>query len=419
LRYFMKKAVIVLIALLMAVSAFAGGKSLLDNGVKFIEIKRDYTETLSVVFFVRGGTVRETAEKNGVGSLFSSVWVKSSDLLREIEFYGGGIYSAVGSDFVETTFSIPAEYFDKLIGSYEELLINPKIDEKIFAHDKNLQKEGIKASQDNPDSRAFRGFMAATYKNHPYGMNSEGTLSSVDGLTIDDMNAYGKELLQGSNITVAVAGKYTPAQLEKLKNVFAKLPKGKPFDVKCDNSVIEKDVKIEEFDENIQQAKLFIGYSAPSASAENYPAVKMISDILGGGMSSRYFNVLRKDKGYAYSVGAMYPSRICASRYVAHIGLSEENLDDAIATIEDMNKNFINDLTDKELESVRNYVLGRILIDSQTNSKQAWYACFFENTGLGSEYFDNYINVLKGISIDDIKKAAKIFDGPKTVYILK
>jgi predicted Zn-dependent peptidase len=250
-------------------------------------------------------------------------------------------------------------------------------------------------------------------------MNSEGTIESVDTLTVADMKSYSKELLQGANITVAVAGKYTPEQLTKIKAIFAKLPKGKPFEAECGASVIKEDVKIEEFDEKLQQAKLFIGYTAPSASSETYPAVKLISDILGGGMSSRYFNVLRKDKGYAYSVGAFYPSRICASRYIAHIGLAEQNVQDALETIERLNRDFINDLTDAELESVRNYVLGRILIDSQTNSKQAWYACFFENAGLGSEYFENYINVLKGISVDDIKKAAGIFKGPKTVYILK
>ena len=415
----MKKVGILLLICFFGISAFAGEKSLLDNGVKFVEIKRGYTETLSVVFFVRGGTVRETAEKNGIGSLFSSVWVKSSDLLKETEFYGGGVGASVGSDFVETSFSLPSEYFDKLIDHYEKLILNPKLDKKIFEYDKTLQKEGIKASEDSPDSKSFKGFMAATYKGHLYEMNSEGTIESVDSLTIKDLENYGKNLLQGANITVAVAGKYTDKQLARIKEIFSKLPKGEPFKADCTSSVISKDVTIEENEDDLQQAKLFIGYTAPSASDKDYPAVKIISDILGGGMSSRYFNTLRKDKGYAYSVGAAYPSRICSSRFIAHIGLSEENVPDAIKTIEEMNKNFINDLTEGELESVRNYMLGRILIDSQTNSKQAWYACFFENAGLGSEYFSNYINVLKGISLSDVKEAAKIFDAPKTIYILK
>lgn len=68
---------------------------------------------------------------------------------------------------------------------------------------------------------------------------------------------------------------------------------------------------------------------------------------------------------------------------------------DAVESIQRMNREFVNDLDEKELEAVKNYMLGRILIDSQTNSKQAWYACFFQNAGLGSEYFSNYIDVLK------------------------
>ncbi|PLX67961.1 MAG: hypothetical protein C0603_07560 [Denitrovibrio sp.] len=415
----MNKAILILLSLLLATSAFAGGKSVLDNGVNFIEIKRDYTETLSVVFFVRGGTVRETPENNGVGSLFSSVWVKSSDLLKQIEFYGGGVYASVGSDFMETTLAIPSEYFDKLIDSYAEMLKNPKIDKKIFEQDRKLQKEGIKASEDSPDSKAFKNFMAATYEKHPYGLNSEGTLESVEKFTVKDMENYAKEILQGANITVAVAGKYTDKQLAKLKSIFGSLPAGKPFKAVCEASAITKDKEIIDLDDDLQQAKLFVGYTAPAASEADYPALKVIADILGGGMSSRYFNVLRKDKGYAYSVGTAYPSRICAARFIAHIGLDEKNIPDALETIEKLNKEFINDLDEKELEAVKNYMLGRILIDSQTNSKQAWYACFFQNSGLGSEYFGNYIDVLKGITLSDIKRAAKIFDASKTVYIIK
>lgn len=415
----MKKCVLLFIFILTAVSAFAGGKTLLDNGVTFIEINRDYTETLSVVAFIRGGTVRETPADNGVGSLFSSVWVKSSELLKKTEFYGGGIYASVGSDFVEITFSIPSEYFEELIGHYRTFLTSPKLDETIFANEKTLQIEGIKASEDNAESKAFRRFMAATYGGHPYGLNSEGTAESVTSLSIKDLEKYGQTLLQGANMTVAVAGKYSVDQLAVIREIFAAIPAGELLKTDCSGSSIEKDSITTDTTAGIKQAKLYIGYTAPSTSNERYPVIKVISDVLGGGMSSRYFNTLRKDKGYAYSVGAAYPSRICASRYIAHIGLDEANIKDAIETIDSINKSFVNDLTEAELESVKNYMLGRILIDSQTNAKQAWYACFFENAGLGSGYFTNYINVMKGVTLDDVKKSASLFSGTKTVYILR
>jgi predicted Zn-dependent peptidase len=415
----MKRLVLILMVLLMAVPVFARGKVVLDNGIKFIDIHRPYTNTMSIVFFVRGGTIRENSKNNGIGSLFTSAWVKSSELLKQVEFYGGSVYSTIGSDFVETSFAIPSEHFEKLIGHYEQLVHNPVIDKDVFLREQLLQKEEIKAIEDNPNAKVFRQFMKATYGDHPYALSGEGTLENVDSFTVKMLNDYASDLLQGKNITVAVSGNFSDSQLAKIKAVFAKIKAGKEFEIACAKGKVEKDSRTEESDKNSEQAKLFIGYTAPEASDKTYPAVKVISDLLGGGMSSRYFNVLRKDKGYAYSVGAAYPSKICDSRFIAHIGLAYENVEDAIKTMDEMNRKFVEDITEEELNSVKNYMLGKILIDSQTNSKQAWYACFFENAGLGSEYFTNYINVLKNISIDDIKKASKIFDAPKTIYILK
>ena len=415
----MKKLFLAAVICLFAVCAFAGGKPVLNNGVRVIEIKRPYTNTVAIVFFVKGGISRETPENNGEGSLFTSVWIKSSEILKKVEFYGGSVYASMGPDFMEVTLAIPTEQFERLFGYYAQLISNPVIDEEVFKREKALQKEEIISVQDNPSSKSFKNFMKATYGGHPYSLSDEGTMESVDRLVSDDMRDYAKRMLMGKNITLAIAGNFTDDQAGRVRALFSGLPEGVAFKPSCSESLITKDMTVEETDKNVQQAKLYVGYNGPDAADPDYPAVKVVTDILGGGMSSRYFNVLRKDKGYAYSVGAMYPSRLCESRFVSYIGLDYQKVPDAIKSIDEINKNFVNDLTAQELDSVKNYMLGKILTDSQTNAKQAWYACFFENVGLGSTFFSNYIDVLKNISVDDVKRVSKIFDGPKTVYILK
>lgn len=390
----------------------------MENGVRVIEIKRPYTNTMSIVFFVKGGTIRETEKNNGLGDLFTSAWVKSSELLKQVEFYGGSISASASSDFMEVSFSIPSDKFDKLIGFYSTMLNNPVVDSEVFKREKNLLKEAIISAEDNPSSRSFNNFNKATYGSHPYGLPSEGTLKSVESLTEADMKAYAKEMFAGKNITLAVAGNFTDDQMGRIRAIFAALPAGKEYVPSCEGSEITKDSRIEEKDKNAKQAKLYIGYTAPDAGDKDYPSIKVIADILGGGMSSRYFNELRKDKGYAYSVGSAYGSKLCRSRFMSYIGLNSENIPDAVESIDRINRTFIETLTDEELEAVKNYMLGKILTESQTNSKQAWYACFFENVGLSSSYFENYIDVLRHITKEDIKRASRIFEGPKTVYIL-
>ncbi|WP_415238154.1 M16 family metallopeptidase [Seleniivibrio woodruffii] len=414
----MKFLLISLLAVLFALPVFAGGKPVMDNGVRVIEIKRPYTNTMSIVFFVKGGTIRETEKNNGIGDLFTSSWVKSSELLKQVEFYGGGVSASVSSDFMEVSFAIPTEKFDKLIGYYSAMISKPEIDPEVFKREKALLKESIIAAEDNPDSRAYKNFQKATYGAHPYGLPGEGTLESVESITEKALKAYGKEMLTGSNITLAVAGNYTEDQMNRIRAIFSALPRGKAYKPDCTGSVILKDEQVREKDKNSKQAKLYIGYTAPDAADKDYPALKVVTDLLGGGMSSRYFNELRKDKGYAYSVYAAYASRLCSSRFMSYIGLNSENVPDALKSLDRINKTFYETLTDEELEAAKNYMLGRLLTDSQTNSKQAWYACFFENVGLGSAYFDNYVETLRKITKEDVRRAAKIFEGPKTVFIL-
>ena len=144
------------------------------------------------------------------------------------------------------------------------------------------------------------------------------------------------------------------------------------------------------------------------------------SEIMGGGMSSYYFNILRQEKGYAYAVGAFYPSRICSSRFVSFIGLDYSNVKNAIDDIKDINKNATKMISDDDVEKAKNYMLGRILTESQSTQKRSWYAAFFENLGLGYDYFDQYIENLKKVSLKDVKKASEnLFNKPTTTFVLK
>lgn len=415
----MKKLLAASVLFLISITASAGDTMTLENGVKFTVIERPYTETVSVSIFIKGGLFRESTENNGIGALTSSVWVKGSEMLREMEFYGGSIGAGQGTDSFEIAFSSTAEYLDKAIELFRPFLFNPVFDNDVFEREKAIQLEEIKAMQDDPSSLSFRNFMKLTYADTPYALTIEGEKESVEKLALDDIKKFYPVLLQGKSTIVTAVGKITPEQTEKLKAIFADLPAGSEFKAECSHPAQKEDIYKEDRDPRTQQAKLYVGYEAPQASDPIYASVKVMADIMGGGMSSRYFTEMRKNRGYAYSVGAFYPSRLCKSRFVGHIGLEYANVPEAVKTMEKLNKTFIDSLTDEELTKVKNYMLGRLLIETETNSKQAWYANFFQNAGLGSGYLTKYIEDIKAVDKNSLKKAAEIFSKPKTVYILR
>ncbi|MCA1933557.1 MAG: insulinase family protein [Calditerrivibrio sp.] len=406
--------------LILAGNIFAGELVMLKNGVSLITEKRDYTKTLSITVMIKGGMFRESSMNYGIGDLFASVWLKSNNILKNIEFLGGSVGASSSYDYTEVGVSIISEFADRMLVDLDRFFNNPEFSQKVFDVEKNIQLNRIKNLKDNANSVAAKGFNMATYGDFVYSQETMGTKETVSSLTLDDIKRYYSDIMKGEDFIVSIAGNYNDSILKEIVKIFEKIPAGKShFNLDCEKSIIKDDKYVLEDYDRIKQAKLYIAYTAPSAGSRDYLAIKLLSDILGGGMSSKYFNILRKEKGYAYSVGSYYPSRICNSRFVAYIGLQYSNVKDAIETIDGINKNIKNYITEDDIKYNKNYILGKILSEAQTNSKISWYNAFFTNLGLGAGYLSKYIEGIKGLSMDDLVRVSEIFHNPKTIYVLK
>lgn len=406
--------------LVISLNSFGGEVSMLGNNLKFISIDRDFTQTVSVSMFVRGGFFRESAENSGIGNLFSKVWVKSSGLLEKVEFYGGSVSASVSSDYLEVNVATPYENLKYLFGELEKFVLKPDFKQAVFNTEKSITLKGIESIKDNPNTLSMLGFNKLSYGNFPYAFHSEGALESVSKLSFKDIEEYYKKDIPASDAVVVVTGRFTGNDLDRLKNIFSKMPKGEKIQIDCKGSLIEKNVSSEETDSKIKQAKLFVGYDAPPVKSGEYIPMKILSDVMGGGMSSLFFDKLRKEKGYAYSVGAYYPSKICNSRWVGYIGLDYTNVKDALGTMSGLLSDVENIVTEEKVENVKNYVLGKILTESQTNSKIGWYAGFFETLGLGYDFMDNYVELIRKVTKNDVVKASKyLLSKNRVVYTLK
>lgn len=420
------KVLIIVIVLLvlanMTVMVFLSEKGKMienESGATLVTKKRDFTKTVTIQLMVKGGLFAENKENNGIGTLFSRVWVKSNKILETIEFYGGNISAKVSPFALEVRLSVPTSELDKVYSDFEQFLVNPEFKKDIFEREKQQHIDELKTSLDNPNLIAQNGFMALAFEGMPYAMPLEGEEKSVENIKYEDIASYYKNNMKSSYIVAVIAGNFQDDLEGKVKATLSKLEKGSPFTYNCENSFIMEDKYKEVVDTRIQQAKVYIGYNAPDAKSEDYAALKVLTDILGGGMSSRYFTEIRKNSSYAYAVGAGYPSRFCSSRFFVSMGLDYSNVDSAIKKIEEINLNLDKTITEQEIDKAKKSILGSTLMETQSNGSLAWNMAFFETVGLGANYYEKYVDILKNIKKEDLLKAAEIFKGKKAVYILK
>lgn len=70
------------------------------------------------------------------------------------------------------------------------------------------------------------------YKGHPYEHLNLGKLSTLETMTMADLQAFYKAHFTQANLIIGIAGKYPQGFVERMKKDFAALPKGKPSTVK-------------------------------------------------------------------------------------------------------------------------------------------------------------------------------------------
>jgi predicted Zn-dependent peptidase len=85
-------------------------------------------------------------------------------------------------------------------------------------------------------------------------------------------------------------------------------------------------------DDRYDQAHLFVAFPAPGIASDEFAVYDLLSDVLGGGMSSPLFQRVREERGLCYSVGAGMSPQPDASLFVLNGATTAENVDEFIVT---------------------------------------------------------------------------------------
>ncbi|HET7296088.1 MAG TPA: insulinase family protein, partial [Gemmatimonadales bacterium] len=168
------------------------------------------------------------------------------------------------------------------------------------------------------------------------------------------------------------------------------------------------------------QAQIMMGNLAPSLTDPDYPAVKVLSSILGGGMAGRFFSDLRDKQALAYTTATQYASRVDQSFFLALLGTAPENVAKAEAALKgELERIQREPVSADELRVGKAYLLGNLEMDRRTNARQAWYLASFEAAGVGYEFLDRYVARVRQITAADVQRAARRYLSPLRVVIVE
>lgn len=384
----------------------------LSNDIKVITRKNANTPRTSINLYMTSGTKYDNLA--GTASLAGRLLLQGTETKN-----AETIANLLDSNAIEVNVEAKQDYL-----RIRALFLNEDLEETIdiledilkYSTFDNLEKESrklegeLKLDLDSPKTQAFNNLIKNIYPEHPYGWGHTKILEDLNKINKDEIkNYYLKKSFNPEKMLISVVGDFDREHLVKsLNNKFGKIEK---FGTeKSDKNIckIKENKIITLAKEDSAQAQILQGWLAPSITDVDYPVIVLLNNILGAcGLSSRLFVELRDKKGLAYTVRSNYEPLQHSGLFSLYIGTAPENIKVCLDGFNTEIKKLQNELvSEKELEGAKNNYLGKRAFFHETNSQQAYFLGFYEAMGIGANFDNEVVEVIKKVTPQEIKNAA-------------
>lgn len=319
-----------------------------------------------------------------------------------------------------------ADDTEKVLKILKEVIQNPRFTEETLARVKNELREDIETAEKS----ALENLEIELYKGFPMGYSRSDVLASIDSVTIDDLKALHKYLINGqASIVVSAPFSKKPELKQIVFNEMSTIPTVKEKKYELANIYSEvTDTKVITDTYNKPQANIIQAYKFPAnENLKDIMTLNLLNTILGDNPSSRLFQDLRETQKLAYSVGSRFSFnsdlgiiRLSIKTTTENKETGEISYDNLQKSIEGFNKHIkkiVNEkVSEKELENAKLSIKNAILSCNETNSgKNAALQVGF-TTPYGVHKENEALKMIDEITVDDIQNAARHIFAGKPVY---
>jgi predicted Zn-dependent peptidase len=169
---------------------------------------------------------------------------------------------------------------------------------------------------------------------------------------------------------------------------------------------------------DVDESYIAMGFVAPAADDPDFAAFEVLDSIIGLGAGSRLSEALGENgAGLTDVSGAFCRCGQDVSEFVIYASASdaEATLDVIEDEVEALSSELV---SDEELKTARNRLIGRHVIQGQTNLVRAARLSSYELAGLGFEFGDAFIEAVNRVDKDDILRvASEWLRNPATVVV--
>lgn len=311
----------------------------LDNGLTVATAEMPHMASVSLGLWVEVGSRYEPEKLSGASHLIEHMLFKgtrrrsASEISQAVEGRGGFLNAFTSEEM--TCFHAKAchEHFRDVL----DVLMDMFLDSTFFPEDIHKEREVIKEEMamylDEPQHQVQELLNATLWPDQPLGRPITGSCRSLDGITRPKLLSFFRQRYLAASSFLVAAGCISHEQMIRaVARYKARFPVGSILPFEPAISAQEHPV-FRLVTKKSEQTQIALGFRGCSRHDSRRHAVRVLSTILGENMSSRLFQVVREDRGLAYSIYSSPSFFNDTGDFVISAGLETDKLSSVVKLI--------------------------------------------------------------------------------------
>lgn len=398
-------------------------KEVLPNGLVVATEPMPHVRSVSVGIWVRTGSRREPAKLNGISHFIEHMVFKGTErrsaeeIARAVDSVGGMLDAFTAKEMICFNAKVLDEHLPAAWDVLSDMVLRPRFDGEDIAKEKQVVLEEIKMDQDNPDYLVHELFTQNFWRGHAIGKPILGTPESVKAFTRESLVGCFRPWFAPNNIVITAAGNLKHEGLvEMVAREFAGL-------VRASDGFAETAPRAHapittQSKRELEQVHICLGVPSYPMAHERRFAAAVLSNILGGGMSSRLFQNIREKQGLAYAVFSELTPYRDTGLLSVYAGTALETAGQVVRSVTEEFRNLKEKrVTEEELRRAKNHLKGSLMLALESTGarmsslarQEMYFGRFFT--------LDEILASIEGVTREEMQSIAQEFFQPAQIAV--
>jgi predicted Zn-dependent peptidase len=382
----------------------------LSNGLRVI-VHQDTSTPLAVVNVMYNvGAKDEDPSRTGFAHLFEHLMFGGSINIPEydepLQMAGGENNAYTTNDLTNYYIQLPVENLETAFWLESDRMLSLAFSEKSLDVQRKVVCEEFKEHYLNkPYGDVWHKMRELAYQVHPYRWMTIGKeLSHIEKAQLHDVKNFFFKHYRPVNAILSVAGNVTAEQVKTLaEKWFGPIESGEKYIRQLPGEPQQTEARKLEVHAEVPLDALYKCWHIYSRLDPRYYATDLITEILGGGGSSRLYQSLVKEKKLFSNIECYHHGTVDAGLLTIEGKLVKGvKMEDAEAAVnEELEKIKAETVSETELQKVKNKTESMIAFEDMSLMNRANSLAFYELLG-DAELMHTELDRYQRVTVDDI-----------------